>query len=461
MLFLDGKCRASYNTFPTQIMKNPIRTALFSLMAAIFTLLVVPTLNASAQEKPAEASAPVGKNYRFVHGNWFDGKRFKAKDFYCVGGVFADKEPKRVDETIDLGGGYVVPPFGEAHNHNVESVYTFAGIEKQYLTDGVFYVKNPNSIPRFTNEIRGKINRPDAIDVVFSNGGLTGKDGHPARVYEFLSKSVYQSSGITNYETEAYYFIDSKQDLETKWARIMADKPDFIKTYLYDSEYFEQRRDDTKFFGLKGMNPALLPLVVEKAHRQGLRVSTHVNTATDFHYAVVAGVDEINHLPARSAPDDGKLEPYVVSEADAKLAAKKHIVVVATYSLLLEVENQKLPIVEQTKNVQRQNLRMMQKYGIPITIGTDSYANTSQLEAIYLHDLGVFDNVTLLKMWAEATPKTIFPGRKIGLLKAGYEASFLLLGGNPLTDFAQVKNIKRRFKQGQPLELAATNSDKP
>lgn len=43
---------------------------------------------------------------------------------------------------------------------------------------------------------------------------------------------------------------------------------------------------------------------------------------------------------------------------------------------------------------------------------------------------------------------TIFPKRKIGYLKSGYEASFLVLDGNPLTNFEAVKKIRLRFKQG-------------
>ena len=54
-------------------------------------------------------------------------------------------------------------------------------------------------------------------------------------------------------------------------------------------------------------------------------------------------------------------------------------------------------------------------------------------------------------MWSEDTPHMIFPERKIGHLKEGYEASFLVLAGNPLEDFSQVKNIRIRFKQGQVL----------
>jgi hypothetical protein len=51
-------------------------------------------------------------------------------------------------------------------------------------------------------------------------------------------------------------------------------------------------------------------------------------------------------------------------------------------------------------------------------------------------------------MWSGATPRAIFPGRKIGALQDGYEASFLGLGGDPLADFAATRDIRLRFKQG-------------
>ena len=69
-----------------------------------------------------------------------------------------------------------------------------------------------------------------------------------------------------------------------------------------------------------------------------------------------------------------------------------------------------------------------------------------------LYGLKVFDNLTLLKMWCETTAATIFPRRKIGYLKDGYEANFLVLGADPLADFANVKTIEMRIKQGEPLQ---------
>ena len=68
-----------------------------------------------------------------------------------------------------------------------------------------------------------------------------------------------------------------------------------------------------------------------------------------------------------------------------------------------------------------------------------------------MHAFGFFDPLTLLTMWCETTPATIFPDRKIGRLQDGYEASFLVLDGNPLDDFTNTGRITLRVKQGHLL----------
>jgi predicted amidohydrolase YtcJ len=71
-------------------------------------------------------------------------------------------------------------------------------------------------------------------------------------------------------------------------------------------------------------------------------------------------------------------------------------------------------------------------------------------EALYLKELGI-DNGTLLRMWTENGARTTFPGRKIGALRDGYEASFLVLGGDPLSDFVSVRRIVLAVKKGVVL----------
>jgi imidazolonepropionase-like amidohydrolase len=47
-------------------------------------------------------------------------------------------------------------------------------------------------------------------------------------------------------------------------------------------------------------------------------------------------------------------------------------------------------------------------------------------------------------------------GRRIGWLNPGYEASFLVLGGNPMDDFSAVGVIRQRVKQGHSLGAPAS-----
>ena len=65
------------------------------------------------QQEPA---SPV---LAYDNGRWFTGSAFALCRMYTQGGRFIESVD-RPDSVIDLGGGYVVPPFGEGHNHNTD-----------------------------------------------------------------------------------------------------------------------------------------------------------------------------------------------------------------------------------------------------------------------------------------------------------------------------------------------------
>jgi hypothetical protein len=392
------------------------------------------------------------QNWEFINGRWFDGRKFVEKRFYSAAGILTAKRPARVDRTIDLAGKYVVPPFGEAHNHNLvwSGEAGFTKLRLKYLEDGVFYVKNPTNLPGLRTPLAGKINIPTSLDAVFSNGALTASGGHPI---EF----VRPNRGFTAADGEgAFYFvIDDLADLDRKWGKILAGRPDFIKTGLLYSEEYAKRKDDEKYFGQKGLNPALLPEIVRRAHAAGLRVSVHIETATDFHNALVAGADEAAHMPGFAADEKLGLSRYEISEADAHLAARKRVVVVTTLGEIIDglygEDGKLLPDRKGKYDLIVHNLQLLNRHGVQIAVGSDQYRETSLPEVLKLHRLKAFDNLTLLKMWCEATAATIFPKRKIGHLREGYEASFLVLSGDPLQDFNNVQKIEMRVKQGHIL----------
>lgn len=436
---------------------NPI----FSIrLVLIFVLIVTVAANSFAQTEKTNSNA---KSYQFINGNWFDGKTFKSKVFYAVGGVFSNKKPKKIDETVDLKNGYVVPPFADAHTHHFDSTYVLDGQIRMYLTDGVFYAKVQTDVRTGAMQTMKKLNRPDSVDVSFAHGALTHTDGHGIEIYEALALNLYFDRKVYDAniekirasrlrENDAYYIIDTLADLENKWQKILDGKPDFIKIYLMTSEDFEKKRDNPGSFSLGGigLDPQIVPAIVKKAHAAGLRVSAHVDTVTDYRIALDAGVDEMAHLPGYYVQPDDKLEKYLLTEADAKKSARQNLWIVPAPVAYGGIEPQ---IRARTDEGLKHNLGLLKKYKVNIAFGSDSYGRTSVADVLYLNQIKIFSNLEALKIWTEETPKTIFPNRKIGKLQNGYEASFLVLSGDPLKDFAQVKNINLRFKQGTVINV--------
>ncbi len=394
-------------------------------------------------------SAGAGEAY--VNGRWYDDGRFVERTVYVVDGRLTFASPATVDTTHDLAGGYVIPPFGEAHNHDLASDYEIEERVRDYLLDGVFYAKMQSAFSKGFNALAAHFNKPDSVDVVFAFAPVTGPGGHPMGIRErFFDLGYYE--GVFEAKDEiagiGYTEVGSREELLRKWPELVRQQPDFIKFMLSHSEEYDLRRDDPEFFGRKGLDPGLVPALVELAHAAGYRIAAHVDTAADFHHAVSAGVDEIAHLP-------GSRRPVVIRNADARSAAANDVTVVTTISLTTKIRDTYPEYYKRVMAQHASNLRRLKGAGVRIVVGSDMpFQDTSAGEVFLLRELGVFTDAELLKMWCETTPRSIFPGRDIGRLAEGFEASFLVLGGNPVEDFGQVRRIALRVKQGRRLDLA-------
>ena len=140
------------------------------------------------------------------------------------------------------------------------------------------------------------------------------------------------------------------------------------------------------------------------------------------------------------------IKDYRIKESAAALTTKRHVTVIPTANLVEGIENP--PTRTKANENQIRNLKLLKKAGVSFGIGTDNYGTDSLKEALHLHKLGVWSNLELLKIWCESTPQLIFPNRKIGRLKDGCEASFVVMEKNPLVDFENVQTIRLRCKQG-------------
>lgn len=431
---------------------RPLRLALCAVSAAACARA------APAGDTPAarEVAAPRPRTaaLALVDGRWLIAGHFVPITRYVVDGTLRDRAPSPPDSTIDLHGAFVIPPFGEAHNHNLEASSRVGALIARYLRDGVFYVENPSVLPRSRAALAGKVNVPTGVDVAFANGGLTSPGGHPL---EIVRRNVARGSWTeADGEGAFYWVLRDRDDLARKWPAILAQHPDFIKVFLLYSGQYELRKSDSAFFGWRGLNPALLPDVVARAHAASLRVAAHIETAADFRTAVAAGVDQVAHMPGFRGDERVQLPdpaPYLLTDADAREAARRGVVVVTTLGGAGELDPSGPDSLTRRAldALHRRNLATLRRAGVRLALGSDSYDDDSRLEAQYLHGLGVFSDTALVELWAQDTPRAIFPGRAIGRLESGDEASFLALTCDPLLRFACTDSIRLRVKDGRVL----------
>ena len=286
------------------------RPALFTLLS-LFIVIFSPL---------SLSHGGVRHDFRLAGGKWFDGRSFVERTVYSVGGVFRDTWDGPVEATLDLAGTFVVGPYADVHTHDLGGGPDPEGRIRERLRQGVFYLKNTNSVPRWAASIKPLVNRPESVDVAWANGGLTASGGHPIQIYEnVVAHPPVPDWTKADLPDQAYVVVDDKAILDAKWPAILADKPDFLKIYLEHSEEFAKRKEDRAFFGKKGLDPALVPSIVAKAHAAGLRVTAHARTAADFRAALSGGVDELAHLPLAR-----------LTAEDAHRCAERNITVVTT-----------------------------------------------------------------------------------------------------------------------------------
>jgi imidazolonepropionase-like amidohydrolase len=392
------------------------------------------------------------------NGRWWDGRGFRAETVHTVGGLLTRRSPRVPTQTIDLAGGYVVPPLGDAHCHHFDNPATIGNLIARYLHDGIFYAQNTgnSAVNRRDPRVALRLNRPDSVDVTWADASLTGTLGHPFFVYEALANGIYRAGAPSpealtalrtsrKAEGDAYIFADDAAMLARIWPQYESRRPDFLKVILSRSERHAEAfaRQDP---GGHGLDPALLPEVVTRAHRLGMRVWAHVDSAADFHTGTRAGVDGFAHLPGYGMGSESP-EPFLLSEADARDAGRRGIFVNPTGAIAKNYAPDAAAL-KRVQAVQRRNLMLLKRHGVRLTIGMDSYGTDAWPEAQYLAELGVLSPDELLRAWWEWTPQAIFPGRRIGRLADGWEASFLVLKADPRADLQNLHGIVHRVKQG-------------
>ncbi len=407
--------------------------------------------------------------YEFRNGNWWMHNHFVAKTVYTQNGLFTFKKPIIIDSVIDLQNQFCIPPFGDAHTHNLDGTYGLKEIVQQYIKDGVFYVQVMGNHGKGAAAARPALAKAKIIDVTYANGLLTATYGHGFYPYEPMEMGFYAPLEQFKYvdsvkksriaENDAYYFLDNIADVDTKWPLIMQYKPDHIKICLMDAADYISKRKAEKV-ETYGLSPEVAAYIVKKAHAVGLRVFAHVETADDARLCAKIGVDALAHLPGYGWNGLGETKKKIcMTLNDAKLFKRAGMAVIPTINIDHTAEYDvtgKATLYPERYAALLQYKKMaltsLYKAKVPIGMGADYYGKTVTLEADSLIANKTFTNAELIDIYCRQTAQLIFPKRKIGEIKENFEASFLALKENPVLNIATLKaGIVKRIRQGKSI----------
>lgn len=424
----------------------------FSSVISLICLFLLggPALAQAQATEPYKASSPLALELKSAR--WFDGQAFQRATLYVVGGKFTRKKPKKVHRSMDLHSQFLVPPLADAHNHNLQNAWGIEHYGQRYLQDGVFYSAQLCADPVGAEAARSRQNGPDSVDSLFASACITSSDGHP----------LAQLTPAARKDDSAVLVMDSALDAERKWAKVAERKPDLVKIILSHHERPELRARP-ELQGRLGLNLDTATAVVRLAHRDGLRVVAHVDSPADFEVAVKIGVDLIANLPGYFNPLGEDPERLLLSTEAATRAAQAKVGVItatAATSLFPTTPAQ----LDKLRSVQRRNLERLKAAGVPLLVGSDLFTGTAQAEIRQLAEFGVFGAAELLKMASMDTPQALYPKRHLGCFDEGCEASFILLGTDPLQDAKAITTPLLRVKQGRilsQLEGVADGNDQP
>lgn len=390
------------------------------------------------------------KVYAFQNGQWYDGQSFVTATWYTVNGLLSKKAPAKVDSVINLEGKYVIPPFGDAHCSSVSENPSAANTLSMYMGEGVYYLQIVGNTQEGRSASSPLMNKPTAPDALFSNGVITCTLGYPFLEYEGPANKIKNPNQWGERYAElktsqkmlgnGYWFIDNKEAIAANWDKIKMQRPDVIFIYLLDVEKNGGKEG-------KGLSAEVAKMVIKKAHKAGLRVFAQVETADDLRLGVKLGVDGFANIPGHNWDGNGEVKKYELTDADLKVLAKKKTPIV-----LLLSHGQAAVNKAAVQAFHIKTLVQLKKAGVVAVMGSDDNQRTLRMELNYWFGLGELDDAWTLKVLCENTPKAIFPKRKIARFENGYEANFLVLADNPLTNVLKSRVQAFKVKNGVILK---------
>src|SRR5271163_4359883 len=404
---------------------------------------------------PAEIAIHAGKVLDVRTGSyltdqiiWIEGDRIKA---IGKAAEISSQLPAGA-KIIDLSNATVLPGLIDCHTHLTYSPYLLgpAGLHISYPREALLGARNA----RVTLEAGFTTVRNVAAggysDIALRDAIKAGDVPGPRILASGPALSITGGHGDENFLAPQFNF--SSDGVADGVASVTAKVRENIK---YGA-------DVIKFMATGGVlsegdNPALaqyspeeMKAIVDTAHGLGRKVAAHAHGATGIKYAVLAGVDSIEHGSYINDEDIQLMKQrgtYLVPTVYLEDWLTENLQTLGLTPSMIEKAKMVLPIAQK-------NLSHAFKEGVKVAFGTDA--------AVYPHGLNAHEfakmvsmGLTPLQSIQAATVNAadlIGWSDRVGTLETGKCADIVAVQGDPLADVRVLENVHFVMKGGEVIK---------